>query len=112
MVGVFRLVRQRETEFYELVTLAEVNGSLELRLKHFGPELVGWEEKDESVVFPLVRMEPDRLWFDGLTMHRVGPGRMQVWVALTNREGAVHEELFEYERVATDQRDGAPPTRR
>ena len=99
MAGVFRLARGDSVMFYELVTLAEEGGSLVLRLKHFGPDLVGWEEKDESVSFPLVRRTDDGLWFDGLTIRREGEDRMRVWVALEREGGDVREALFEYRRV-------------
>ena len=99
MVGVFRLVRGGSVQFYELVTLVEEDGSLVLRLKHFGPDLAGWEEKDESVDFPLVRRTSDVLWFDGLTIRRQGEGRMKIWVALEGEGEGVREAAFEYRRV-------------
>lgn len=99
MAGVFRLVPNGEVEFYELVTILEEDGSLTQRLKHFGPDLVGWEEKDESVTFLLLRREEDTLWFDGLTVRRVGERRMRIWVALQSEGEAVREALFEYRRV-------------
>lgn len=103
MVGIFRLVRGDSVQFYELVTLVEEAGSLVLRLKHFGPDLAGWEEKSESVDFPLVRRTPETLWFDGLTIRREGEDRMRIWVALQPDEGEVREELFEYRRVDRSQ---------
>lgn len=99
MVGVFRLVREGSPQFYELVTMVEEEGSVVLRLKHFGPDLVGWEAKGESVSFPLVRRDADTLWFDGLTIRRVGADRMRIWVALES-EGEVREGLFEYRRAS------------
>lgn len=77
--------------------------SLVLRLKHFGPDLAGWEEKNESVDFPLVRRTPDTLWFDGLTIRREGEDRMRIWVALQPDEGEVREERFEYRRIVRSQ---------
>lgn len=114
MVGVFRLVRADSVQFYELVTLVEEVGSLVLRLKHFGPDLAGWEGKDESVDFPLVRHTPDTLWFDGLTIRREGEGRMKIWVALEDGGNRGREETFEYRRVADrgmkEARESSPGT--
>ena len=113
MLGVFRLVREGSPQFYELVTLVEEEGSLALRLKHFEPDLVGWEAKQESVRFPLVRREEETLWFDGLTIRRIGDDRMRIWVALES-EGEVREALFEYRRApirsGPGARDSAPRT--
>lgn len=99
MTGVFRLVRDGKVEFYEIVILAEEEGSLTLRLKHFDADLTGWEAKDEVASFPLVRREEDALWFDGLTLWRRGEDRMEVWVALESEGEEVREALFEYRRV-------------
>jgi len=100
MAGVFRLVRGDSVEFYELVTLVEERGSLVLRLKHFGPALAGWEAQDRSVTFPLLRVEPSRFWFDGLTMQLVSADEVHVWVAL-ERTGTVQEAVFRYRRVGS-----------
>lgn len=99
MPGVFRLVRDGQVDFYELVTIVEEGGSLIMRLKHFDAELVGWEERAESVTFPLVRHDENTLWFDGLTIERVAPDSMRIWVALESREGGSSEGHFEYRRV-------------
>ncbi len=104
MVGVFRLVRDGSVQFYELVILVEEDGSLVLRLKHFGPDLAGWEPKDETVDFPLVRRTSDALSFDGLTIRRDGEDRMRVWVALGAEGEEAREAAFEYRRVAESRR--------
>lgn len=109
MAGVFRVVGEDSVRFYELVTLVEEAGSLVLRLKHFGPDLVGWEGRDESVEFVLVRRADDALWFDGLTIRRDGEGRMRIWVALESGEGEEREALFEYRRVGHDEAGAGEP---
>jgi hypothetical protein len=99
MAGVFRLVDDGAVRFYEIVTLVEESGSLVMRLKHFQPDLVGWEERDATVDFPLLRVSPDTLWFDGLTLARIADGaEMHVWVALESKGQEVSEALFTYRR--------------
>jgi hypothetical protein len=44
MLGMYRLVREGKVVFYEILTLTEKDGSVVLRLKHFNPDLTGWEE--------------------------------------------------------------------
>lgn len=99
MAGVFRVVRDGRVEFYEILTLAEESGSLVLTLKHFGADLVGWEEREDTVRFPLVHREDDTLWFDGLTIRRDAPDRMRIWVALSREGEAPREALFTYRRA-------------
>ena len=99
MAGVYTLRRGGATAFHELMVLLETGGTLELRLRHFNADLTAWEEKESTGVgFPLVAVEPGRLWLRGLTFERVGEDRLRIYLAL--RTGDVtREEVFELRRV-------------
>lgn len=99
MMASFKLVAGGEVKFYELCTLTEENGSLVLRLKHFHSDLKGWEEKDETVDFPLLEIGPGIAVFDGLRFERVSDDEMNVVVATEDREGRRDELRFNYHRV-------------
>jgi len=62
--------------FYEFYTFAEVGNSLTLRIKHFTPDMIAWETKEEYVEFPLVAVEEDAVYFDGLTFALTGEDEM------------------------------------
>ena len=104
MMGMFRLLRDGQTAFYELMTLVEENGSLVLRVKHFNPDLTGWEDKGESVDFALVAVDGDRFLFDGLTFHRRADDAMTIHVVISSKDGTVREEVFRYARVDGERR--------
>lgn len=73
IMGMFRQMKpEGGLRFYEFYTIAEEAGSLVLRIKHFNPDLTGWEEKDERVEFPLIAIEGTTAYFDGLTFSRRG----------------------------------------
>ncbi len=100
MAAVFRLAGPDGARFYELMTIREdEEGSLTFELKHFGPDLHGWEEPEQTVVFPLVALDPTTLWFDGMTVRREGSDAMRIWVALEDGEGEVGDEEFVYRRA-------------
>jgi hypothetical protein len=99
MLGSYKLVRGDSVVFYEILSLVEEDASLVLRLKHFDAGLAGWEEKGEVVRFPLVRITPDAAYFEGMTMRRLGPDRLQVFVAFRTDDGRMREEEFPYARV-------------
>ncbi len=84
--------------FFELMQIAEVDGSLVYRLKHFGPDLVGWEDKAEMETFPLVALEPSAAYFDGLTIRREGDTLISA-VLVRQDDGSVEEYVFRYRRV-------------
>lgn len=102
MMGCFKLSTDKSVKFYEMMTIFEHEGSLILRLKHFNEDLSGWEEKDESVDFKLVKIEKDRVYFDGLTMMKEGPNDMNVYVLFSD-EAEREEGEFKYKRTATHQ---------
>jgi hypothetical protein len=55
MFGAARLYKDTEVVFYEVLIAVEEEGSVSLKLKHFHPDLKGWEEKNETVTFRLVK---------------------------------------------------------
>jgi hypothetical protein len=99
MVGYFRLVRDGKPVFYEILTLLESEGSVELRLKHVNPDMTGWEEKDGFVTFKLVKHDTSGAYFSGLTFRRISDDVMEGYLALRDRAtGSVREEKFVYRR--------------
>ena len=97
MIGSFKLLQEGKPSFYEFLLLVEEEGSLVLRLKHINPDMVGWEEKDEFVSFPLVKVDGDTAYFRGLTYRKVGDDRMKIYLALHSGD-EVNEAAFEFER--------------
>jgi len=100
MVGMFRLIQEGKAGFYEIFTLTEEGATVLVRLKHFNPDLTGWEEKDETVDFPLVAIEEGQAFFDGVTYQRRGPDGLQVYLAMHTKDG-VREVSFAYRRIPT-----------
>ncbi len=97
MPGIFRASRDGVPWMYEIVLFAEVDGSLVYRVKHFHTDFTGWEAKDQSVDFRLVAVEPDAVYFDGITFARVGDG---VVVSLRFGSGDnIRSEVIRYRRA-------------
>jgi hypothetical protein len=46
--------------------------SVSMKLKHFGSDLVGWEEKEEWTTFELIELGEKKAWLNGMTMERKG----------------------------------------
>ena len=98
MTGHFIQARGEGIWFFEIMSIAETNGSLEYRLKHFNADLTGWEQRDEVRRFPLVAVEGDAWYFDGLTIRRDGADGMIGAVRIDNRDGTSREAVFRYRR--------------
>ena len=98
MMCAFKLVVEGKVKFYEFYAIIEENESLIIRLKHFHHNLKGWEEKDETVNFPLVKIEKNKAYFDGFTFERISENELNVYVMLGGEEKA-EEYKFIYKRV-------------
>ena len=102
MPGTFKLVHDEVVTFYEFAVFVEEEGSLALKLKHFNPDMAGWEEKGDYVTFRLVEITDEGAFFSGLSYRRRGPDRVLVHLAL-RRQGELIEEEMTFRRV-TDSR--------
>lgn len=100
MMAAFKVTVDGKVKFYELETIMEQGETLILKLKHFSSNLHGWEEKEETVDFKLVKLTEDRVYFDGMTFEKVSAEKMNVYV-LTGNEGAEQETKFAYDRVSS-----------
>lgn len=94
MVGSFKLMKDGEVLFYEFMLLAEEQGTLSLKLKHFNANLEAWEEKEDYVNFRLVKIAEDAVHFSGLSFYRVTPDELHVYVALQNDQDVAEEEFI------------------
>ncbi|MDT9599244.1 DUF6265 family protein [Sphingosinicella rhizophila] len=99
IAGHFTQMRGDSLFFYEITAIAVVGNSLEYRVRHFNADLTGWEEKDEVVRFPLVAVEEDAWFFDGLTIRRDGPDNLVTAVVIGDKGGSSREAVFRYRRA-------------
>lgn len=99
MLGMFKFIKDDKVKFYEILTIVENEGSLVLRLKHFDSALVGWEEKDKSVEFPLVKITDEEARFDGLTFRKINDNEMLISVAVKSEKSELETLRFECHRV-------------
>ncbi len=98
MLGTFRFMQENKLVFSEFMEILETDGSLLLRLKHFGSDFVGWEEKDKHVEFKLVKVTDDAFYFDGLTYKKIGENDLEVYVIVGSDDNP-NEAKFSYSRV-------------
>jgi hypothetical protein len=98
MVGVFRLRVAGEPKFYEILWMTCGPAGTAMHVKHFTEARIGWEPRDGTVAFPLVRLEPDAECFDDLSYRLVGGDSLEVFVA-TKRGDRVEEAGFVFSRV-------------
>jgi hypothetical protein len=98
MLGMWRLVADGRARVMELLAFKEEQGSVVLRLRHFDPALVAWEEKATPLVLRLVRLAPQDARFEGPTADGKGA------IALTYRRPTPDALEVTLERGGTTER--------
>ena len=98
MMFVFRLLHDGKVSFYEIGHIIEREGTLLMQLKHFDGHLKGWEEKEETVDFRLVKLEEDAIYFEGMTIERLSENNIK-FIVLVEENGTKEEMVFDYQRV-------------
>ena len=92
----FKLVVDGKIKFYELCTITEENNSLILKIKHFNSDLKGWEDKDKSAEFPLVKITKNRVYFDEFTFEKISADEINIYVVIQQKNGQQEEVKFNY----------------
>lgn len=93
-------------QFTEHMYLMEQDGSLVVKLKHFNPDMTGWEDKEGMVTFRLLAAEPCALYFHALTYRCDGEGGMVVAVRMKSDKPEPVELVFRFRNLAGP---GGPP---
>ena len=96
MMATFKLINDGKVTFYEIEIIREIENSLVL--KHFGPDLKGWETKDETVDFPLIEITETKVVFEGMTFEKVGDAEMNIYVDIKDKDGNVETVKFNYKK--------------
>ncbi len=98
MIGLFRLVKDGKLVFSEHMALGvDASGALVMKVKHFSPEFVGWEDKEGAVRFVFEEVKPGFARSKALTIQRDGD---RLDFALRLRRGEeVREEPLRMSRV-------------
>ena len=99
LTGMFQMIDgDGKQTMSEIFVLDEFEDGPAIRLKHFHPDLTGWEGRDDFVVFPLRETGPDFARFDGLTYRLTEDDRLIVEL-MVSHGGESSLQRLEFERV-------------
>jgi len=102
MIGMFREIKNGKAQMYEFLTIEQTSPGPVLRLKHFDPGLVGWEEKAQAYNYPLVSWKPNEAVFERpdkttrLTFRSTSKTTLEVTLERTGKK----PEVYQYEHTA------------
>ena len=98
MMFSFKLVVDDKVAFYELGHIRQLEETLIFELKHFGIDLKGWEEKDEVQSFKLIKVDENRVYFDGFTFEKITDREINIYGLIHQEDGSVKEVKFNYKK--------------
>lgn len=78
LTGMFQVIQEGRQTFSEIFVLDRFDEGFELRVKHFHPDLTGWEEKGAWVTFRLRETGAGLARFDGLLYRLDEQGTLEV----------------------------------
>lgn len=98
MIGMFRQIKNGKAQMYEFLTIEQTASGPVLRLRHFDPGLIGWEEKAQASAYPLVNWRPTEAAFERpdrttrLTFRLTSQSTLEVTLDRTGKK----PEVFQY----------------
>lgn len=92
MNGIFRFLKEGQTQFSEYMILEEAEGTVSLKIKHFSRDLTAWEDKERWVTFPLVKIENNTAYFSGISFTRADD-KLKIFLTIKGKDGSRIEEF-------------------
>lgn len=94
MMGVYRHHNaDGSLNFYEFMLLDRSG----LRLKHFTPEMKGWESKEDFLTFEAIELSDTQIQLKGLVFEKKSATEMEIRLKMNSNDG-VKTEVFKMRR--------------
>lgn len=105
MVCSYRCVKDGKILFYEFVVIEQTDSVPVMKLRHFKPGNIGWEEKDKPYEYLLTDITASKATFKAadstliMSYERLNSNALQVVLTEKNKEGKWSTEYFNYTRA-------------
>lgn len=103
MMCTFRCVNNGKVIFYEFIVIEQQQDSVPvMKLRHFNPGSIAWEDKETPYAYPLVRLETNKARFESadkktaMTFVRVAKEKLMVILERTDKDGKPAIDTFDY----------------
>jgi hypothetical protein len=104
MMCSYRCVKDGKVVFYEFIVIEQQTEGPVMKLRHFSPGNIAWEEKDKPYEYPLMFLDtadkvarferPDKK--TSLTFQRVDSGKLKVILERQDKDGKWVQDEFNY----------------
>jgi len=102
MISSYRCVKDGKVVFYEFVVIEQSGNVPVMKLRHFNPGSIGWEEKNTPLDYPLISLEKNKAVFgpgdQSLKLsYALVSGKLEVVLEEKNKKGEWEKTVFLYE---------------
>ncbi len=102
MMCSYRCVRDGKVLFYEFIVIEQEAEGPVMKLRHFSPGNIAWEDKENPYEYPLMYLEENFARFErpdkktALTFHRVSGDSLKVILDRQEKDGKWVQDVFNY----------------
>ncbi|RYY54964.1 MAG: hypothetical protein EOO09_12355 [Chitinophagaceae bacterium] len=101
MMCSYRCVKDGKAVFYEFMLIEQSDSVPVLKLRHFNPGSIGWEEKDKPLEYPLVSLKKSEAFFGNASLKmgfiRRSPTALSVTLEEQEKDGKWVKMSFDYQ---------------
>lgn len=98
IIGMFRFYIDDELQFTEHILIVEEEEKIVLKLRHFHPDFISWEEKNEYLTFKLLDIKENFVQFKGLSYELTDQQTLNVKLQM-NQSGETKTEEFVFKKM-------------
>ncbi len=102
MMCSYRCVKDGKVVFYEFIVIEQTESGPVMKLRHFSPGNIGWEEKDKPYDYPLMYLDENIARFErpdkktSLTFERSASDKLKVTLERQDKDGKWVQDEFDY----------------
>jgi hypothetical protein len=102
MMCSYRCVKNGKVVFYEFIVIEQLPAGPVMKLRHFSPGNVAWEDKDKPYDYPLMFLDDNIARFErpdkktSLTFQRIAPDKLKVILERQDKDGKWVQDEFNY----------------
>jgi hypothetical protein len=102
MMCSYRCVKDGKIVFYEFIVIEQLATGPVMKLRHFSPGNIAWEEKDKPYEYPLMYLDENVARFErpdkktALTFERTAVDKLKVTLERQDKDGKWVQDEFNY----------------
>lgn len=102
MICSYMCVNEGKVVFYEFIVIENSDSVPVMKLRHFNPGSIAWEDKESPDHYPLIKLEPNLAQFEStdkktkMTFHRIDSEHLKIILDMEDKDGKWESVVFDY----------------